>query len=150
MKISVPVLWDANNQWLNGELQAVDVEALIIGEVQKPIGPFVPPYQNPSTTTTLFVKDKTFGGLYLSVTLLQWEALIRAASGSPAPLLKTNVYTISTSTNTITDPAFTGGTIIAAWIGGVSVDVTGLLTGDTLTFGQDLNGAKVGVTFYTN
>ena len=150
LKISVPVLWDANNQWLKGELQAVDIEALIIGEVQKPTGPSVPPFQNQPTTTTLFVKDKTFGGLYLSVTWAQWDALIRAISGSVAPMVQTKTFTISTSTNTITDPVFTGATVLAAWVGGVGEDVTGLLSGDTLTFGQDLNGAKVAVTFYVN
>lgn len=149
-KISVPVLWDANGQFLNGELQAVGADALVIGEVQKPTGPSVPPYQNQPTVTTLFVKDKIFGALYLNMTSLQWQAAIRAATGSPSPIEQTKTYHPVVSGNTITDPALTGATILFASIGGIAISPAGLLSGDVLTFAQDLNGSEVIVTFYTN
>ena len=149
-KVPVPVLWDEANNFLNSTLYSVDSSSTVVTTVTKPTKKFPPQDPNPATQTCVQLKTTDFGTLYLNMPLSAYQDAIRAASGSPEPLIKTIIYKPLVDGNTITDPALTGSTIIAAWVGGVSQDITGILTGDVLTFLMNLNGETVGVIYYTN
>lgn len=148
-KIPVPVLWDKEYNFLNSSLCSVDARSVVVTTVLLP-NKVYPPKSTPIFQSCLQINEPDFGTLYLNMPLSAYQAAIRAASASPEPLITTKIYHPVVSGATITDPALQGATIVAAWIGGIDVDVTGLLTGDVLTFQQDLNGSTVGVTFYTN
>lgn len=156
LPITVPVLWDANDQYFNGALLTIDSEALVIQQALKPAGPFVIPYNNPVLVTTLLVKDKIQGGLYLNLTWLGWQALVRAASGSPGPKLLQKTYNITLvlqEGTTIVDPALIGATLETVAKSGVSLDPTGVLdnTTGTLTIASGLvTGDWVSITYYIN
>ena len=151
-KISVPVLWNIDS-FLNGALMNIDVRSRYVATVSKLIKP-VPPFQPiapGSYTPCVQIEDPDFGVFYLNMPLTAYQAAIRAASGSQAPLVQTKIFSIASPSTTITDPALTNVTIIAVWWNGVEQNITGMYSGDTLTFGSTLNpGDTVGVIFYNN
>lgn len=150
-KISVPVWFDGNDAFLNGELFGVDSASQVIGVVPKPTGPSVPPFTTSFTVNTLYVKDPVYGGLYLAMTLAQWQAAIRVASNTAAStnIISRNFY-ITSPTTTITDPDFIDANILEIWQGGIQLDTTTIdLTGDTLTFPYTLQDGVVNVLFET-
>ena len=154
-KIPAPVWYDGNDAFLGGLLMAVDSEAQVIGPVQKPTGHSVPPFSTTGVQNTLYVKDPVLGGLFLNLTLDQWQAAIRKATVSPAPALMTKTYTIPPSgagTSTITDTALTNVTFTEIWLNGIALDIgTVTYAGDTLTFPSPFgSGDVVGVVFYNN
>lgn len=155
LSITVPVLWDANDQYFNGALLTIDSEALVIEQALKPTGPYVLG-SVPVLTTTLLVKDKIQGGLYLNLTWIQWQALVRAASGSPAPLLIPKTYYItdvSQEGTTIVDSALIGATLETVAKSGVGIPPVSVLnsTTGTLTISSGLVvGDWVSITYYTN
>jgi hypothetical protein len=81
--VSVPVLWNANNDFLAGTLMGVKSDAYVVGIVSKPSGLGIPGYPPPASVDTLLVKDKYLGDLYLNITLEQWRGAISNAQGAP-------------------------------------------------------------------
>lgn len=155
IKIPIPVLWDSDNNFLNSNIVSVDASSVVIGTVPKP-QKIYPPQAVPVLVNTLEIKEPNFGGLYLNVPLAVWQAAIRAASGTPAPLVQTRIYTINSTqagSNTITDAALAGITIIAIWQNGQELNPTTIIyAGSSLTFPASSLGIgdTVGVIFYYN
>jgi hypothetical protein len=151
-KISVPVLWNIDS-FLNGALMNIDITSRYVTTVNKKSKPYPPKLTPPPGfyIPCLQIEDPDFNVLYLNMPLSAYQAAIRAASGSQAPLVQTKIYSIASTTSTITDPALTGVTIIAVWWNGVEQNITGMYSGDTLTFGSSLHAADtVGVIYYNN
>lgn len=72
--ISVPVLYDGNGNFLNGQTIEVSAESIVVGTAPKPSGPSIPGF--PVTLVdTLQIKDPTIGTLFLSITFAQWFTL---------------------------------------------------------------------------
>lgn len=147
--ISVPVWVDGSNHFLFGELLAVDSQSIVVGTVPKPAGYNTFPQPDSPMVNTLFVKDPNLGGLYLNVTLAQWQDMIKESSQSPAPTIATNVYTIAAASNTLTDTALNGATLIVVMWNGVGQNIEGMLSGDILTFASELQvDDTVQVTYF--
>lgn len=81
-KVSVPVLWNANNDFLNSTLMGVSADAYVVGVVPKPSGIGIPGYAPPDAVDTLLVKDKSLGDLYLYLSLEEWRDAISGAQGA--------------------------------------------------------------------
>lgn len=149
-KITVPVLWDANNNFLNNALVSVDTSSVVVTIVPKPLKVY-PPNNVPTLQTTIQIKAPEHDTLYVNMPLSAYQAAIRTASGSAEPLIMTKMYSIASASTTITDPVLTGATLVAVWQNGVNLNITGMLTGDVLTFPSSLEpGDTVGVIYYTN
>src|SRR5665213_2954485 len=98
-KIPVPVLWDEANNFLNSALYSVDSRSTVVTTVTKPTKKFPPQEPNPTLQACLQLKTIDFGTLYLNMPLAAYQAAIRAASASPDPQIKTNIYKPVVSTN---------------------------------------------------
>lgn len=159
-RVSAPVLWNANNDFLNESLMGVSVDAYVVGVVPKPSGVGIPGYAPPDSVDTLLVKDKALGDLYLSLTLDEWRLLIQPPQQSPNNS-KPLTYTVGTDTDvsdTITNSDLYNVTIIEVWVDGVQVDIRTLTytpdNGDgtgSLLFPEELaRGQVVGIICYNN
>ncbi len=153
--ISVPVLWDANDQFIDSNLFPVNIAAIVIGEVLKPAGFNAQNYLAQPSVITLFVKDPLLGGLYLAMTNLEWQAAIRnslpttGGSGGTTPQDYSKSYSISSETNTITDAVLSGSTILTITKGGIGLNpVTYSLTASTITFTNNLEDGDIVVVLY--
>lgn len=123
-KVNVPVLWDANDNFKNGETYSVSAGSIIVGIVSKPTGYSIPGYPKGDETNTLQIKDPTNGTLFLNLTYEEYIAIIGEAEVSPDSL---RVYN---------------------WVGGVDIDPGSIVTDprlDGITI-QSIN--KGGVTIY--
>jgi hypothetical protein len=155
-KITVPVLWNIDS-FLNGALMSIDVRSRYVTTVPKLIKP-IPPFQivpPGSFTPCLQVEDPDFGVFYLNMPLTAYQALIRLASGSSAPLVATKIYSIGSPSTTIIDVALNNVTIVAIWKNGIELNINNpaivSYSGDTLTFGSSLApGDTVGVIYHSN
>lgn len=152
----VPVWFDGNNQFLNGALIGVGSDANVVGIVKKPNGHFAP--GTPITTIdTLYIRDKILGGLYLNMTLLQYNTLAGLTASSPNQE-KNFTSTISGTPTTITSALLYNATITKVSKNGTGVDIRTItyssnvaaLTG-TITFGSALtNGDVIEVLYFIN
>lgn len=83
-KVSIPVLWDGSNQFLNGALISIDARSFASGIVSKPAGKFVPPFVGEvGFVNTLEIKDPTLGTYFAQLTLSQWQTLVSSATQDP-------------------------------------------------------------------
>lgn len=152
--ISVPVLWDANDQFINSKLQPVHIDAIVISEVLKPAGFNAQNYLAPASVTTLFVKDPILGGLYLAMTNLQWQATIRGSfpvNGGSGTSIQTysKVYSIVAESATIADATLSGSTILEITKGGIALSPTTYsFAGSTITFTSNLEDGDVVIVLY--
>lgn len=138
--VPVPVWFDGNNKFMAGQTINIGSDALAVGIVQKPTGPVIPGYGPSALKDTLYVRDKTLGGLYLDMTLLQFLTAIGKTSQSPN---KEKIYTVTISgtPSSITAAALYNVTLTQVTIGGVAVDQR------TLDYSKD-DTAKTGtITF---
>jgi hypothetical protein len=142
-RVSAPVLWNANNDFLNGSLVGVSVDAYVVGVVSKPSGLGIPGYAQPDSVDTLLVKDKALGDLYLLLSLAEWRTLIQPPQQSPnndIPL----TYTVGTDTpasDTIENGDLYNFTVVDVWIDGIQQDIR------TLTFDPDSGSGNGKITF---
>lgn len=152
--ISVPVLWDANDQFINSKLLPVHIDAIVISEVLKPAGFNAQNYLASPSVITLFVKDPLLGGLYLAMTNLQWQAAIRASfpdSGGSGSNTQTysQIYSIVAESATITDSVLSGSTILEITKGGIALSSTRYsFAGSTITFTSNLEDGDVVIVLY--
>lgn len=85
LKISVPVLWDNDGNFRGNTMHSISIEAQVVNVVARPIEVF-PPNAIPVFTDTLQINTEEYGVLYLSLTLSQYQGLIRTAeSGGSTP-----------------------------------------------------------------
>jgi hypothetical protein len=123
-KINVPVLWDASNNFRDGEIYSVSVASLIIGIVSRPPGISIPGYPQRTPVDTLQIKDPIFGTLFLTLTKEQYLELIGATQGSPSD------------------------TQVINWVGGDTIPAGCTLTSDLLMGAKIISINKGGVTMY--
>lgn len=156
-KISAPVWFDGNGQFYNGQLFGVDAQAEVIGQVYKPNGHTIPGFAAALTVLCTEVKDPVYGGLFLQLSLDQWEQYIRNATASTAPQLVQFVHTVTADEEggvTITDSQLDGFTIVQVWRNGVELNPDQVsVTGTTLTFTTSPadvlgEGDEIGITGY--
>lgn len=158
--ISVPVLWDATGNFLNGALMGVSTEATVIGTVPKPSGIGIPGYAPPASVDTLQVKDPQLGDLYLDITLAEWRVRIQPPQQSPN-VTKPLTYTIGVdeaASSAITNTDLYGTTLLQVWVDGVELDIRDMVlepyyssTEGKLGFGFTLvDGQVVSILCYNN
>lgn len=76
-KVNVPVLWDSNGNFRNNEVYSVSVDSIVNGTFPKPpSNTTIPGYEGPTEIDTLLIVDPTLGGLYLTITLAEFQTLI--------------------------------------------------------------------------
>lgn len=154
--VCAPVLWDGDDNFLNGKLIGVMYNAIVVGPVLKPSGYSVPPYPG-NMVNTLFVKDNNYPrGLYLNWTLDQWREAISATQVSPNVEKTYSVTIVGTPPDNITSTDLYNATINSVTQNGIDVDMstigyvsnsngTGTITG--LTIGP---GDTIQVLYHTN
>lgn len=74
--ISVPVLWDQDNNFLNNAQYVVDTSSVVVRIVSKPAKPYPPAQQNQTFISCIKLKTPNFQTLYVNLSLAQYQALI--------------------------------------------------------------------------
>lgn len=138
-QIMVPVWFDGNNQFLGGALLGVGSDAYIVGSVPKPTGHFAPG-TTPTLQDTLFVKDKTLGGLYLNMTRQQFNTAAGLTASSPNQE-KNFTTTISGTPTTVTSALLYNSTITKVSKNGTGLDIR------TLTYSSSDTNKTGTITF---
>lgn len=140
LKISVPVLWDEDNNFLNGSPYSIDAKSVYVGTVQKPTAIF-PPNAIPTLQSCLQINDPDLGTLYVDLTFAQYYALM---ADVVTPVGK-NMYRLEF---TVGDPGFPaettqiqtdtliGATVTAISIGGVNISFLGVDFENTTSEGR--------------
>lgn len=150
-KISVPVLWNQDYSFLNSAIYLVDILSKVVTVVQLPNKVYPPSEKTPVLQPCLQIQEPNFGTLYLNMSLSAYQAAVRAASQSVAPLILSKAYTIASPSFTIVDPALTGATLVSISVDKTPMDPTGILSGDTMTFVTELQPTDlVLITYYIN
>lgn len=145
--ISVPALYDNNNQFLNGTLVSIDINSTIVGTEQKPQYPAIPGYATPFVST-LRVADPNRGTFYLNMNMTQYEVAVSAALQDINKEITTK-YTIGASpVSTITDTTHLFNiTINAILVDNGPIDISTItytpLTDSTITFPTPLPATSV-------
>lgn len=145
--ISVPALYDNNNQFLNGTLVSIDVNSIVVGTEAKPQYPVIPGYAA-TLVDTLRVADPNRGTFYLYMTLAEYEAAISASIQDINKEITTK-YTIGASpVSVITDSAnLFNVTINAILVDNGPIDISTVtytpLTDSTITFPTPLPATSV-------
>lgn len=159
-RVSVPALWDATGNFLNGALVGVAADAYVVGIVPKPSALSVPGYAAADNVDTLLVKDVVMGDLYLDMTLDEWRSAIQPPQQSPNRN-KNLTYTVGTDVpvgDTITDSGLYNITLLQVWIDGIEQDTRDLTytanagggEGSLQFTGDLVEGQVVGVLGFNN
>ncbi len=138
--VPVSVWFDGNGKFMNGQTINIQSDALAVNIVQKPTGPVIPGFAPRGLQNTLYVRDKILGGLYLNMTLREFETAVGKTAQSPN---KEKIYTttISGTPTTVTAAELYNVTLTQVAIGGVAVDQR------TISYSSD-DATKMGtVTF---
>lgn len=85
--VSIPVLWDSNGNFRNGEYVAVNVGSSLNTNVSKPSGITIPGFEPVSYVNTLEVKPSPYIAYYTTLTLAQYLALVGAGSVGPGGII---------------------------------------------------------------
>ena len=89
--VSIPVLWDSNGNFRNGEYVSVNVGSYLNTNVQKPSGITIPGFEPTTFVNTLEVKPSPYIAYYTTLTLGQYLALVGAGSVGPGGVLSLTV-----------------------------------------------------------
>ena len=146
------VLWNAENSFQANALMNIDIQSRFVANTLKPIQPY-PIGTAPNNIPVLQVEDPNLGTLYLNMPYPAYQALIRAASGSNTPLVRTFFYTAPARfITTITDPSFSGAVLVLVWQNGVVLEPADYsLSGSTITFSTALGiGDQIGIIYYSS
>lgn len=139
--VSAPVLWDGNGNFQDGALVGIQADAIVVGYVQKPAGPWPPPYPNPTQIQTLQVKDRRFGTLYLLWTMEQWQSAANITFASPTTEGTYSVTITGSPVSEITAAQLFNKVIDQVSIGGTVQDMA------TYTYTQNVGGLTGAISF---
>jgi hypothetical protein len=136
--ISVPVLWNSSNQFLNGELYQIAANSVIAGIVKKPTTNQVRPTypQNTMTVDTIEVETKNIGTIYVNLTLTEYRALVSAASvpvGNNEIVLSGVIGDPWPTGDEIQSDDLIGATLTLVVVNGISIHLEEQLMFDSLT-----------------
>ena len=84
LQVPVTVLWDGNNNFMDGAVVSVSSDAIVVGYVMKPSGFQVRPTDTSPQTQTLQIKDKNIGTLYLDMTRDEYNIAVGQVATPPA------------------------------------------------------------------
>ena len=121
-KVTIPVLWDGSNQFLNGALVTVDSQSIVSGPVSKPAGQYVPPYIGEvGFVACLEIKDLNQRIFYTTLTLPQYQAIVSGDTQDPN---KEKIYelTATSGQTTVTNAALYNIQVIQVEVNGVILD----------------------------